>query len=106
MEKGNLEAAEQVEAVAIAEAAEKTTLTDRVLNQAALEGTADEHELDVPAALRAYPKALGWALVSATCVIMEGYDTNLLHVYPSLWRLFAFSDHLMSGPDGLKHSSD
>ncbi|KAH7367723.1 general alpha-glucoside permease [Plectosphaerella cucumerina] len=59
MEKGNLEAAEQVEAVAIAEAAEKTTLTDRVLNQAALEGTADEHELDVPAALRAYPKALG-----------------------------------------------
>lgn len=78
MEKGNLEAAEQVEAVAIADAAHQTTLTDKVLNSAAIEGTADEHQLDVPAALKAYPKAIAWALVAATTVIMEGYDTNLL----------------------------
>ncbi|KAH6695097.1 general alpha-glucoside permease [Plectosphaerella plurivora] len=85
MEK-NMEAAEQVEAVAIADAAEKTTLTNHVLNSAAMDGAAEEHELDVPAALRAYPKAVGWALASAACVIMEGYDTNLLSnffAYPS-----------------------
>ena len=62
----------------LAQAADKATISNSVLNRAALEGTADEHELDVLAALKAYPYAVGWALVSATCVIMEGYDTNLL----------------------------
>ncbi|KAM0324682.1 hypothetical protein ACHAQA_008075 [Verticillium albo-atrum] len=86
MEKVGVEALEQAEVTALAHAAEKTTLTDKVLNQAALEGTADDHDLTIPEALRVYSKAVGWALVSATCVIMEGYDTNLLSnffAYPS-----------------------
>ncbi|KAK3192262.1 hypothetical protein K4F52_001475 [Lecanicillium sp. MT-2017a] len=69
-----------------AEAAVNATISDDVLNRSALEGTADEHELTVRDALKAYPQAVMWSLVSATCVIMEGYDTNLLSnffAYPS-----------------------
>jgi hypothetical protein len=38
----------------------------------------DEKELDPMAAMKTYPKAILWSLVFSTCVIMEGYDTNLL----------------------------
>lgn len=62
----------------LAEAGKNATLSDSALNQAALEHSADEHELSVRDAIKAYPMAIVWALVSATCVIMEGYDTNLL----------------------------
>ncbi|EEY15924.1 general alpha-glucoside permease [Verticillium alfalfae VaMs.102] len=87
MEKSNVVALEKADTVAVlAEAANKTALDDKVLNQAALEATADDHELTIAEAIRVYPKAIGWALVSSTCVIMEGYDTNLLSnffAYPS-----------------------
>lgn len=79
MEKTDVVALEKADTVtALTEAAQKTALNDKVLNQAALEATADDHELSIPDALRVYSKAVGWALVAATCVIMEGYDTNLL----------------------------
>ena len=79
MEKRDLGTADQVEVErTLTQVAKDATLTDETLNQNALEGTADEHELTVMDALRTYPQAVGWALVSATCVIMEGYDTNLL----------------------------
>ncbi|KAL6416237.1 general alpha-glucoside permease [Ilyonectria robusta] len=77
---------QQVEKATISQAAKNATLNDSALNQAAIEGSADDHELTVRDAIRAYPQAIGWALVSATCVIMEGYDTNLLSnffAYPS-----------------------
>lgn len=38
----------------------------------------DEKELGPREALSAFAPAVGWSLVMATCVIMEGYDTNLL----------------------------
>lgn len=79
MEKSISAAIEQVEVgKTLTQAAREATISDDALNQAALEGTADEHELTVRAAIEAYPHAIMWALVSATCVIMEGYDTNLL----------------------------
>lgn len=77
MEKSDF-VVQQVEKATISQAAKSATLNDSALNQAAIEGSADDHELTVRDAIRAYPQAIGWALVSATCVIMEGYDTNLL----------------------------
>lgn len=78
MEK-DLPAVDQLELKAtLAEAVKVATIHDSRLQQAALEGTADEHELTIPDAIKAYPQAIMWALVSSTCVIMEGYDTNLL----------------------------
>lgn len=41
-------------------------------------GFAEDKELGPWAAIKAYPYAVLWALVMATCVIMEGYDTALL----------------------------
>ncbi|OAA32947.1 general alpha-glucoside permease [Moelleriella libera RCEF 2490] len=80
-------AVEQIEVgTTLAKAANEGSLDNGVLNQAALESTADEHELTVRGALQTYPQAVMWALISATCVIMEGYDTNLLSnffAYPS-----------------------
>lgn len=38
----------------------------------------DEKELGPAAAIKAFPRAIMWSLVFSTCVIMEGYDTNLL----------------------------
>ncbi|KPM36046.1 Maltose permease MAL61 [Neonectria ditissima] len=71
----------QVEGATLRQAANEATISDNALNQAALEATADDHELSVRDAIKAYPHAIAWALVSATCVIMEGYDTNLLSNY-------------------------
>lgn len=62
----------------LTQVAKEGTISDNKLNQAALEGTIDERELTVRDAIKAYPHAIMWALVSSTCVIMEGYDTNLL----------------------------
>ncbi|KAK2609168.1 hypothetical protein QQS21_002250 [Conoideocrella luteorostrata] len=78
---------EQVEVErTLTQAAKEATISDDTLNQAALEATANDHELSIRDAIAAYPWAIMWALVSATCVIMEGYDTNLLSnffAYPS-----------------------
>jgi hypothetical protein len=48
------------------------------LSSEAHEVAIDEKELGPWAAIQAYPKAILWSLVFSTCVIMEGYDTNLL----------------------------
>ncbi|KAI5458912.1 general substrate transporter [Mariannaea sp. PMI_226] len=87
MEKQDLPSVNQVEFdEVLAQTAKVATIHNTKLQQAALEATADDHELTVPDALRAYAPAVLWALVSSTCVIMEGYDTNLLSnffAYPS-----------------------
>ncbi len=67
---------------------------EKSLNDEAQEIYVDEKDLGPLEALKAYPKAVMWSLVMATCVIMEGYDTNLLgnffayrmyiHCYPIL----------------------
>ncbi|WAO84722.1 MFS domain-containing protein [Fusarium falciforme] len=87
MEKHDSPSVNQVELEAtLTEVAKVATIHNTKLQKAALEGTADEHELSIRDAIRAYPQAIMWALVSSTCVIMEGYDTNLLSnffAYPS-----------------------
>ncbi|RSL86185.1 hypothetical protein CEP52_015894 [Fusarium oligoseptatum] len=87
MEKHESPSVNQVELEkTLTEVAKVATIHNTKLQKAALEGTADEHELSIPDAIRAYPQAIMWALVSSTCVIMEGYDTNLLSnffAYPS-----------------------
>ena len=101
MEKRDLGTADQVEVErTLTQVAKDATLTDETLNQNALEGTADEHELTVMDALRTYPQAVGWALVSATCVIMEGYDTNLLS------NFFAYRKRLDAPPPPRGESVD
>lgn len=50
----------------------------KALQQEAAEVFVDEKELGPREALKAYPMAVVWSLVMATCVIMEGYDTNLM----------------------------
>ena len=40
--------------------------------------TVDEKELGPMEAIKYYPAAIAWSLVFSTCVIMEGYDTNLI----------------------------
>ena len=50
------------------------------------EATNAEHDLTIREALKIYKPAVLWALVFQACVIMEGYDTNLLSnffAYPS-----------------------
>ncbi|KAH7242802.1 general substrate transporter [Fusarium tricinctum] len=87
MEKTEASSIHQVElGTALAEVAKTATIHDSKLQQAAMDGAADEHELSIADAIKAYPQAIMWALVSSTCVIMEGYDTNLLSnffAYPS-----------------------
>lgn len=79
MEKTDASSIHQVElGTALTEVAKTATIHDSKLQQAAMEGAADEHELSISDAIKAYPQAIMWALVSSTCVIMEGYDTNLL----------------------------
>lgn len=51
---------------------------EKTLNAEAEGVYIDEKELGPAEALKAYPMAVVWSLVLATCVIMEGYDTNLL----------------------------
>ena len=51
---------------------------NKTLQTEAAEVFVDEKELGPLAALKAYPKAVMWSLIMSTCVIMEGYDTNLL----------------------------
>ncbi|CAJ0551556.1 Ff.00g114860.m01.CDS01 [Fusarium sp. VM40] len=87
MEKTDASSIHQVElGTALTEVAKTATIHDSKLQQAAMEGAADDHELSIADAIKAYPQAIMWALVSSTCVIMEGYDTNLLSnffAYPS-----------------------
>lgn len=40
--------------------------------------TAKEHNLTLPQALKAYPKAIAWSILLSSAVVMEGYDTLLV----------------------------
>jgi len=51
---------------------------DRKLSVAAHDFAQDEKDMTIRQALAVYRKAILWCLIISTCVIMEGYDTNLL----------------------------
>ena len=58
----------------------------RNLSVAAEAVATDEKSMTIKEAIHAYPMAIFWSLIISTCVIMEGYDTNLLgnfYAYPS-----------------------
>jgi len=48
------------------------------LTAAAMDNTKEEKEKTILEAIKLSKKAIIWSLVISTCVIMEGYDTNLL----------------------------
>lgn len=50
----------------------------RALSTAAQDSARAEKDMTIPQAIKAYKKAIMWSLVISTCVIMEGYDTNLI----------------------------
>ena len=50
----------------------------RNLSVAAHDVAMEEKDMTVRQAIRTYPMAIFWSLIISTCVIMEGYDTNLL----------------------------
>ncbi|RDL33199.1 Uncharacterized protein BP5553_08638 [Venustampulla echinocandica] len=87
MEKNTSSGVEHVEtSTPVAGPHDEAIIEGKTLEQAAEQGTIDEMDLDVRAAIKAYPAAILWSLVFSTCVIMEGYDTNLLSnffAYPS-----------------------
>lgn len=63
----------------------------RALSVAAQESGQDEKDQTVWEAIQANKMAIVWSLVISTCVIMEGYDTNLLgnfYAYPSFQRKY------------------
>lgn len=50
-----------------------------------------EHNLPPLEAIRRYPRAVAWCLVISMCVVMEGYDLNLLtnfYAYPEFAKKF------------------
>ncbi|KAH7309882.1 general substrate transporter [Stachybotrys elegans] len=50
-----------------------------------------EHDLTVREAIRKYPRALFWCLMVCMCVVMEGYDLNLLnnfYAYPAFAKRY------------------
>jgi MFS transporter, SP family, general alpha glucoside:H+ symporter len=51
---------------------------DRSLSVAAQDVASQEKDMTIWQAVQANPMAIFWSLVISTCVIMEGYDTNLL----------------------------
>ena len=62
---------------------------DRKLSVAAQDFGRDEKDMTVREAIVAYRKAILWSLAVSTCVIMEGYDTNLLGNFYA-YRLWSF----------------
>lgn len=61
------------------------------LSAAAQSTAVDEKDLSIREAIRDFPMAIAWSLVFSTCVIMEGYDTNLLgnfFAYPAFQQKF------------------
>lgn len=51
---------------------------NRKLTTAAEDTAHNEKTMTTWQAVRANPSAIAWSLAISTCVIMEGYDTNLL----------------------------
>lgn len=71
------------------EADEKHNVNE--ITDKAKQGAEAEHNLALLQALRLYPKAIFWCLVVSACVIMEGYDTNLLgnfYAYPEFAKKY------------------
>lgn len=90
MEKHNDSGVQQVETtVSIAHASDEKWITGKTFEEAAEQGIIDEKDLNVRDAIKAYPQAILWSLVFSTCVIMEGYDTNLLS------NFFAYREYLL-----------
>lgn len=56
----------------------------------AKQATEEEHELTTVQALKLYPKACFWSFVISMCVIMEGYDLQLIG---ALFAMPAFQEH-------------
>jgi MFS transporter, SP family, general alpha glucoside:H+ symporter len=70
---------------------------DKKLSVAAQDITQEEKEMTIMQALKIYKKAVLWSLVISTCVIMEGYDTNLMgnfFAYPSFQRKYGHFVHV------------
>jgi SP family general alpha glucoside:H+ symporter-like MFS transporter len=80
MEKQNGFEVRHVEADGVSHSSRKDEekVDNKPIKQDAHQGVIDEKDLSVRDAIKAYPKAILWSLVFSTCVIMEGYDTNLL----------------------------
>lgn len=63
----------------------------RALSDAAQVFAADEKDMTIRQALSANRMAVFWSLILCTCVIMEGFDTNLLgnfYAYPSFQKKY------------------
>ncbi|SPO03156.1 probable alpha-glucoside transport protein [Cephalotrichum gorgonifer] len=72
------------------ETAAKQTVGQDTMDQARL-GAEAEHNLRPLAAIRKYPWAIFWCLVVSMCVVMEGYDTNLInnfYAYPTFAKKY------------------
>jgi SP family general alpha glucoside:H+ symporter-like MFS transporter len=64
---------------------------DRKLSLAAQDREFAEKEMTIMEAIRNNPMAIFWSLCISTCVIMEGYDTNLLgnfFAYPTFQKKY------------------
>ncbi|KIW14591.1 hypothetical protein PV08_07375 [Exophiala spinifera] len=64
---------------------------DKALATAARDVTQDEKEMTIIQAIKLHKKAIFWSLAISFCVVMEGYDTNLLgnfYAYPSFQKKF------------------
>jgi hypothetical protein len=69
---------------------------NRSLSVAAQDVASQEKEMTIWQAVQANPMAIFWSLVISTCVIMEGYDTNLLgnfYAYRELPVSFEVNGH-------------
>ncbi|KAL2827321.1 general substrate transporter [Aspergillus cavernicola] len=74
------------------EAAVKDSVGQDTTNQARLAAQA-EHSLGPLEAIRKYPRAIIWSLIVSLCVVMEGYDTNLLgnfYAYPTFAKKYGY----------------
>lgn len=65
---------------------------DRNLSVAAQDTSHDEKSMTTWQAIKASKKAIMWSLIISTCVIMEGYDTNLLGNFYAYRSYNAFLD--------------
>jgi MFS transporter, SP family, general alpha glucoside:H+ symporter len=63
----------------------------RALSVAAQDVSMEEKDMTIRQALSANRMAVIWSLVISTCVIMEGYDTNLLGNFYAYRVLFSAS---------------
>ncbi|KAH7007059.1 general substrate transporter [Ilyonectria destructans] len=66
-------------------------LKNPTTTEQARQGSEDEHNLPPLEAIRKYPRTVFWCLAVSMCVVMEGYDTNLLgnfYAYPGFAKKY------------------